>query len=99
MKGRVFSLESWKKNILSASRRGGTWGGVEGVTGGGRGRLLAGQGELVQIHDDRDISQAWPKELPVIDIPASDEIPCHGAEGPRKERLQGRHAPTRKILP
>jgi len=30
---------------------------------------------------------------------ASDGIPCHGADGPREERFQGRSTPTRKIRP
>ena len=40
-----------------------------------------------------------PTSCPTSTSTASDRIPCHGADGPREERFQGRSAPTRKIRP
>jgi hypothetical protein len=40
-----------------------------------------------------------PSSCPTSTSTASDGIPCHGADGPREERFQGRSAPTRKTRP
>jgi len=40
-----------------------------------------------------------PSSCPTATSTASDGIPCHGADGPREERFQGRSAPTRKTRP
>ena len=39
-----------------------------------------------------------PSSCPTLTSTASDGIPCHGADGPREARFQGRSAPTRQIL-
>jgi hypothetical protein len=40
-----------------------------------------------------------PSSCPTSTSTASDGIPCHGADGPREDRFQGRSAPTRKTRP
>ena len=40
-----------------------------------------------------------PSSCPTSTSTASDGIPCHGADGPREGRFQGRSAPTRKTRP
>jgi hypothetical protein len=54
---------------------------------------------LVQADDDRAIFQASPEELPVVASTVCDGIPCHGADGPRVEQVEGGLQPTRKIRP
>ena len=56
-------------------------------------------GELVQVHDARAIFQASPDELPVVASTVCDGIPCHGADGPRVEQVEGGLQTTRKIRP
>jgi hypothetical protein len=49
---------------------------------------------------DAGVSAVAARDRPAVPrSPASDGIPCHGADGPREERFQGGLEPTRKTRP